>query len=348
MPLRMIEIVTSEELSEKMKEVVSHLDVVDSWRFVDDVNHKAKISLLVPLEKTQMVLDVLQSTFGERENTRILILPVEATLPEINEERKTVVLSTRKSDTGRGWSQESFEKELIKWPKGISREELYSEIEENTQLNVNFVLLVLLSTIVATVGLIKNHTTVLIGAMLIAPLLGPNLALALSTILADFELMKNAVKTNLAGLGLAILSSFIIGLIWRYGLGGSEVLFHPAVGFDSVVLALASGAAAVVSLLSGLSSILIGVMVAVALLPPACFLGIMLSLTDYHQAFTALLLLIVNIVCINLAANIVFLLKGIHPYHWYEQQKAKKAVILNIGFLLAALVILGLVIYVQF
>ena len=160
--------------------------------------------------------------------------------------------------------------------------------------------------------------------MLIAPLLGPNLALALATTLGDFKLLFRAAKINLAGIGISILFAFLIGLVWRYGFDSYSFHVHSQVGYDSIILALASGAAAVISLISGLSSILVGVMVAVALLPPAATIGIMLSMGNYSQALVAGLLLAVNVVCINLSANIVFLLKGVQPAKWYEKQKAKR------------------------
>ena len=85
----------------------------------------------------------------------------------------------------------------------------------------------------------------LIGAMVIAPLLGPNLALALGTALGDSRLMLHSLRTNLAGLGLALLVSVFIGMLWSVNLESAELLARTDVGMESVALALASGAAAV-------------------------------------------------------------------------------------------------------
>ena len=63
-----------------------------------------------------------------------------------------------------------------------SREELYNSIEKNARLDSNFLLLVVLSTVVAAVGLLEDNVAVVIGAMVIAPLLGPNLAQALGVL----------------------------------------------------------------------------------------------------------------------------------------------------------------------
>ena len=75
-----------------------------------------------------------------------------------------------------------------------TREELYNEIEKGAKLDGNYLLLVFLSTIVATIGLVENNVAVIIGAMVIAPLLGPNIALAFSTSLGDTRLMLRAAQ----------------------------------------------------------------------------------------------------------------------------------------------------------
>jgi uncharacterized membrane protein len=117
------------------------------------------------------------------------------------------------------------------------------------------------------------------------------------------------------------------------------------VGLDSVALALASGAAAALSLTTGLSSVLVGVMVAVALLPPAVTLGIMLGVEDFNRALGAGLLLAINIVCVNLAIKVVFFVKGIRPRTWWEKKKAKRAMAIYILGWIVTLIFLVAFIY---
>lgn len=190
---------------------------------------------------------------------------------------------------------------------------------------------------------------VVIGAMVIAPLLGPNLALGLGTALGDTALMWKATRTNGIGigLGLAFLLSLCIGLIWPVNFASHELMARTDVGLDSIALALASGAAAVLSITTGLSSVLVGVMVAVALLPPTATLGLMLGAGQFEHAIGAGLLLAVNIVCVNLSAKIVFLTKGIHPRTWWEMKKARRAMILYLLIWAMSLVLLIAVIYVR-
>ena len=186
---------------------------------------------------------------------------------------------------------------------------------------------------------------VVIGAMVIAPLLGPNMALALGTALGDMHLMWEATKSTLAGIALALLLSFLIGLFWPLNVSSHELMARTDVGLDSVVLALASGAAAVLSLTTGLPSVLVGVMVAVALLPPTATLGLMLGAGQYKFAMGAALLLAVNIVSVNLAAKTVFWIRGVKPRSWLEKQKASQSMLTYLIIWAVSLSILLLVIF---
>ncbi|MBN1103125.1 MAG: DUF389 domain-containing protein, partial [Deltaproteobacteria bacterium] len=94
-------------------------------------------------------------------------------------------------------------------------------------------------------------------------------------------------------------------------------------------------------------SVLVGVMVAVALLPPAVTLGLMLGQGRFELAAGAALLLAVNVVCLNLASKAVFLVKGIRPRTWWEKEKARRAMRIYLLVWLATLVILVAFIYAR-
>jgi uncharacterized hydrophobic protein (TIGR00341 family) len=278
--------------------------------------------LLVADDKLQPVLDSLQTLLGVQTAARIVVLPVDIALPKPSEqERKEEDAAT------------------------AARESLYEGVERNARLDLNFIVLVSLSTVVAAIGLIESNVAVVIGAMVIAPLLGPNLALGLGTTLGDVSLMRKSVLTGSAGIALAIALSVGIAAIWPFDLASPEIASRTQVGLDSVALALASGAAAALSLTTGLSSVLVGVMVAVALLPPAVTLGLMLGHGEFNLAMGAGLLLAINLVCVNLACKLVFMFKGIHPRTWVEKEKAKHAMLVYILGWVITLIILILIIY---
>jgi uncharacterized hydrophobic protein (TIGR00341 family) len=209
------------------------------------------------------------------------------------------------------------------------------------------VLLVVLSTIVAGIGLAEDNVAVIIGAMVIAPLLGPNIAFAFATSLGDKALTVEALLTDLAGLGIALLLSLIIGLIWPIDLSSPEILARTNVDLASVALALASGAAAVLSLTTGLSSALVGVMVAVALLPPTAVLGMMLGHGRWELAGGAALLLAVNVVCVLVSAKVVFLVRGVKPRTWLDTERARQSRILYLGLWVLLLAVLVAVVLMR-
>mgnify|MGYP001052325349 FL=1 len=86
-------------------------------------------------------------------------------------------------------------------------------------------------------------------------------------------------------------------------------------------------------------------MVAVALLPPTATMGLMLGTGNFRLAVNAGLLLLINIVCVNLASKVVFLLKGIQPRTWLEKEKARRAMVIYVLVWLVTLLILIFIIF---
>ena len=105
--------------------------------------------------------------------------------------------------------------------------------------------------------------------------------------------------------------------------GSQEFMSRTDVGFSGIVLAIASGAAAVLSLVTGVSSALVGVMVAVALMPPAVVFGVSLGSGEWSYAFGSFLLLAANIICVNLSAMWVLIYKGVQPRTWKDKKQAR-------------------------
>ncbi len=307
--MRLIEIVADTGHSDTLASIAEQQGVTDFWCGAPAEDDRRSFRMLVNDGNRQPVMDALQQLLGGSENSRIVVMPIDTALPREEEDEQSAAAATR--------------------------EELYAQVERGVRIDSNYLLLVFLSTVVAAIGLVEDNIAVVVGAMVIAPLLGPNIALAFGSSLGDSELILKALKAATVGLGLAFLLSLGIGLLWpaegTYSdmlLSSGEILSRTDVGLDNVVLALASGAAAVLSLTTGLSSTLVGVMVAVALLPPTATLGLLAGADQPQLATGALLLLAVNIVCVILAAKLVFLSKGVKPRTWYERRKARQSSLL--------------------
>lgn len=320
--MKYVEVVAHSGSTDTVVAIAQNDEASDIHLGLIDDEGRQSMRILVADHKLQPLLDALQKVIGSQAGAKIAVLPIEIALPKSSDEER------REEDSA-----------------GAAREALYAGVEKNSHLDQNFIVLLVLSTIVAAIGLIESNVAVIIGAMVIAPLLGPNLAFGLGTALGDLGLMRQSALTNVAGLGLAIVMSLLVAMIWSVDIQSPELLARTDVGLDSVALALASGAAAALSLTTGLSSVLVGVMVAVALLPPAVTFGIMLGNGDMTLATGAGLLLAVNVVCVNLSCKVVFFVKGIRPRTWWEKKKASKAMSIYIVAWILTLVVLIAVIF---
>lgn len=323
---RMIIVHTSASHVDDVLAVAKRHEIENSEVYsLDGKNDEKVVHLLVQSEREQDVLDELQSVVSRYGNWRITILSVKAAIPRIEKPE-----SEKKNGEWAGIG-------------GESREELYDDVAQNAQLDKNFFLLAALSTVVCAIGLIEGNVAVVIGAMVIAPLLGPILAFALGVALGERRLMLRSTKTSAVGLALTLGLCTVIGLVYPIDTPSVELLALTEVGFGGIVLALASGAAAALSLSAGISTALVGVMVSVALLPPAATVGLMLGTGSAALALGAALLLATNVVCLNLSAQVIFLTKGVTPRIWWEKEKARRASIMNACvwlFLLLALIVL--------
>lgn len=272
------------------------------------------ISALTEAEHSETIMDLFERRYSPVEGFRLIVFPVEASIPRTD--------VTEKNEVSKDFEDDDAKKLTI---LRISREELYSDIVDSTKLSATFVLMAVLSTLVVAIGLQKNNVAVIIGAMVIAPFLGPNVALALSTCLGDRKLGSNAIKTLFAGVVIVIILSICLGYLFETSTIIPEIGSRTQVDWLDIVLALASGCAGVLAFTTGASSAVIGVMVAVALLPPLTVCGLLLGAGSFYEASGALLLFSTNIICINLAGVATFFAQGVSPRVWWQADKAKKA-----------------------
>ena len=283
------------------------------------------VEITVDKGNGQELLDELQRVLSSAANWRVVVLPVEATLPRPPEPEKTADGEKTKTTS--------------------LREELYQKVSGDCKLNMDFIVLTILSAIVAAIGLNYDSVAIVIAAMVIAPLLGPILAFALATALGDLSLMKKATKTGLSGLGVGFGFAMVLGFFMDANLASHELLSRTVLGPEVVALALASGAAAALSLSTGISSALVGVMVAVALLPPSVASALFLGAGEIDKAIAAAVLTALNVVCAVLSAQLVFVWKGVRPRTWYSQQKARTAVKVNAAIWIVLLLALAALSY---
>jgi uncharacterized hydrophobic protein (TIGR00341 family) len=329
MPLRLVEVMIKEG-NRQVSSLLEGVPVLGIWT-IGSKDGNDIVRILLDAKHTEALSDILTREFGSRDGFRILLLPVEATLPA-NEEAAE-------------GKEEAMEPTPAKRePDRISREELYEDVSQGAKLTRIYVAMVALSTIVASVGLIRDDIAIVIGAMVIAPLLGPNIALSLASTLGDLSLARRSLTTIGVGVATAMALALLLGVAFHVDPLVPAIHTRTSAGLADVALALAAGAAGSLAFTTGVSAVVVGVMVSVALLPPLVVMGLLLGSGYRELALGSFILLLTNITCVNLAAVTTFVAQKVQPRTWWEAERAKGAtrIALAIWIIMLAM-LLGLI-----
>lgn len=332
MNYRILEMIGPPETIEQAWEIAEENSIFGIWSEKLDKD-RSKLRILIDAERTEKISDTLSKRFSNVEGFRIMLFAVEAILPQPETEDSEEDGMEKQEDTTSSFTGR------------ISREELYADVTSGSQLNLIYMATVILSTLVAGVGLAKNDVAVIIGAMVIAPLLGPNVSMSLAATLADMKLAWQSFKTNITGLLLSLAVAFVMGFILTVDPEIEELGNRATVSFGDITIALAAGSAGALAFTRGIPAAIIGVMVAVALLPPLVSVGLFLGAGYESHAFGAAILTLTNLICINLAGVLTFLVQGIRPRNWWEAEKARRASRIAICIWAALLTILAVIIW---
>ncbi|MDR8391778.1 TIGR00341 family protein [Aliifodinibius sp. S!AR15-10] len=328
MDYRMLELMAPPETIMEAREIVKQEEPLGVW--TDNLDDSCSIlRVLVNTDRTESLSDQLTEKFSNVDGFRIMLFSVEATLPqpEVEEEKEP--------------DEEEPERNIGR----ISREELYADVTSGSELNWVYVGMVVLSTVVAGVGLIRDDVAVIIGAMVIAPLLGPNVSMALAATLGDLELGWRSLKANAAGLFASLAVALLMGLLIQVDLDSQQLINKTNVGLGDIAIALAAGSAGVLAFTRGVPATIVGVMVAVALLPPLVNVGLLLGSGYTGLAVGSIILTLTNLICINLAGILTFLFQGVRPRTWWEAKKAQKNVRIAIAVWFVLLMVLSIIIW---
>ena len=200
--------------------------------------------------------------------------------------------------------------------------------------SLSFYFLLGLSGVIATLGLLANSVAIIIGAMIIAPLIGPITGIAYSTTVANRRLLRRSFLTLATGVIFTVFISFLIA--WLMGLKTitPEISARTNPTLIDLVIALAAGAAgAFANTRRRIADALPGVAIAVALVPPLSVVGIGLALRNTSLAFGASVLFITNLTGIIFSGVIILLLQS-----YGSIERAKQGLIFSVTML----IILGL------
>ncbi len=207
-------------------------------------------------------------------------------------------------------------RQLVEKPASVEEVEL--TVEKGSIPAFSFFFMLVISAVIATFGLLANSAAVIIGAMIVAPMMNPIIAMSFSLVARKITLMIRSIFTVLAGTILTIGVAFAITEAIGWKLVGSEIIGRMTPSLLDLGVAIAAGAAAAFAYTRpGVSSALAGIAIAVALVPPLCTVGLALSLGQEAtaeiglpiQSISArgpLLLYLTNIIGIVFASSFVF------------------------------------------
>jgi uncharacterized hydrophobic protein (TIGR00271 family) len=217
------------------------------------------------------------------------------------------------------------------------RKELIQRIETGAQSDADFIIMMILSVSLASLGLLEGSTAVIIGAMIVAPLMGPLVAAGLALVQANVRLFKKGLVVTTIGLLLGLVVSLVFGVLNPGFEPSLEIEARGEPDLLDLGIAFASGmAAAYASGRSKVATTLAGVAIAAALVPPLAVVGIALTNDRLLIASNASILLITNLVAIILGAAMVFRLFGVH-----ETVRGRRTPLWARGALLGLIIIIA-------
>ena len=336
MSSRLIEVFLPQAEKSQAEALLHHHADVEVW--YEDLSHdQLWVRIFADTTQVEAIVDQFAEAFDGLHQFRLLLLEVEATLPNL-EALDDVSLKQQLAP--------DIKSELDPRTARLNREEIYDRVADSAELSWTQLAMVVLSTAIATIGILRDNQAVVIGAMVIAPLLKPNMALAVATTLGDFPFALRTFRTGLVGILVSLALSITVGLVVSVSPESTEISSRIQVGWSDGILAFASGMAGAISLTTEERSSIVGVMVSVALLPPLVVLGLLLGAGYWSAAFGSALLVVTNLICLNLAAVTTFMAQDLRPRQQQDVPKAKQFTLAAYGIwllLLGGLVGVGLI-----
>ncbi len=251
MELQLIEVYIPTDRFEAFEKEIKAYEYIEKWHH--QVSKQVQlVKIVLNKKQTEEILDFLEVNDDQTNELKVILYNISTYLPRIKQE----VAPNEKEEENR---------EIAR----ASRHELYNVVQSSSRINLNYIWLLILSAIVATAGIVKDSAAIVIGAMVIAPLIGPFTAIAFSSILGDYQIIKKAVTTALLGLVIPISIAILFGVIFPLPSQSREFLARTNIELMDIVVAIAAGAAGALSFARRVSEALVGVMVSVALLPPS-------------------------------------------------------------------------------
>lgn len=201
------------------------------------------------------------------------------------------------------------------------RDDVLRRLSEQSQTDHGYYLMVVLSIIIATLGLILDSAAVIIGGMIVSPMLYPMIAIGAAIATGDANLLKHSLSVTLKSSAVAIVGAIVITFISPLDEPTREILSRTEPTLIDLIVALASGLAGAYAIIEKDRLIsLMGVAVAAAIVPPLSVTGYAVATASPSLLLGGSLLFLTNLLAIIMATIVLFYLMGFRPGRTIEKR----------------------------
>ena len=240
------------------------------------------------------------------------------------------------------WGEGGFYKHIAFALSGQQRDSIYNSILQAGGMDPEYLSMLGLSALIALFGLLQNSAAVIIGAMLISPLMNAILSAALALLLGDGNLGRRSAFVLVVSVAVAIGITWLVTWMTPLREATPEILARTNPNLLDLFIAFLSGLAGTLALRSSSASLTIipGVAIAVAVIPPLAVVGYGMSTHQGRIAGGAFLLFVTNLVAIIISAAVVFRVMGFQPHE--EAEKGRLNLLYRMAISAAVLLVLSI------
>ncbi|MCV6628819.1 MAG: DUF389 domain-containing protein [Flavobacteriaceae bacterium] len=223
-----------------------------------------------------------------------------------------------------------------------------AHIQEDIPFKGHTTWILVCSIFIASVGLNANSTAVVIGAMLISPLMGPILGMGMSLAINDIDTLRRSVKNFVVMVVISVLTAFLFFKFFPLRVESSELLARTEPDFRDVLIAFFGGLALVIARAKKgtMASVIYGVAIATALMPPLCTVGFGLAIWNLDYAGSAMFLFLINTILIGFATFLVLKLLRF-PMVRYANSKRRRRIAQLASLLAIAVLVPAVLIFIK-
>ncbi len=223
-------------------------------------------------------------------------------------------------------SSKKFLMELLDFRHDTDQEATIEAIKGDIAFKGATAWILICSIFVASIGLNANSTAVVIGAMLISPLMGPILGIGMSIAINDIDTLKKSLINLATMIVLSLLTAFLFFFLFPLKEETSELLGRVQPDIRDVLIAFFGGLALIIARTKKgtIASVIFGVAIATALMPPLCTAGYGLAIGKFDYFFGAMYLFTINAIFIAMATFIVLKLLGFTMMRYVNSAKRKR------------------------